>query len=478
MIKGGIHVSDKKNVTNLEEDLAKKYNQPKNVEQYGIEQIPDNEKNVKWYDLFLIIVNFLMNPAMILIGGSAVAAGLSFWAAVTAVVAGVAVAYIGYIIMATLGVDHGVPGAVASRMTFGFIGSRFTASLVRLISSIYWFAFQTIAGAAAIVVIFNKLFNQELTIIPVSLFFAIFQVLVATFGYQWLKGLSRIAFPLKVVGFIFIIYAFMNHSDPNFAPGNVFGYEGTVGWQWGVFIVWVNSLVAVWMSMITDAADFCRYSRTRLDMWIGTMLAAIIGTFTSAFIGAYSAAATLGKVPNGLEGAANIVPSSIGLLLLLVVVILDNWTINVSNLYTGALCVTNMIPKLGRFWATLGVSVIGVALSLFPGMLDKFLGTMDFSGTLFASIGAVLITDYVFIKRGKLIVEQLYIQDGIYKFTNGWNIPAVVWSLIGFAIYNLTPPAFFQSAVCMIVTGIGYYLTQSLTGRIEQERQIYLKYSA
>jgi nucleobase:cation symporter-1, NCS1 family len=471
-------VSDKENVTNLQVDLAKKYNQPKNVEQYGIEQIPDKEKNVKWYDLFLIIVNFLMNPAMILIGGSAVAAGLSFWAAVTAVVAGVAVAYIGYIIMATLGVDHGVPGAVASRMTFGFIGSRFTSSLVRLISSIYWFAFQTIAGAAAIVVIFNKLFNQELTIIPVSLFFAIFQVLVATVGYQWLKGLSRIAFPLKVIGFIFIIYAFMNHSDPNFAPGNVFGYEGTVGWQWGVFIVWLNSLVAVWMSMITDAADFCRYSRTRLDMWIGTMLAAIIGTFTSAFIGAYSAAATLGKVPNGLEGAANIVPSSIGLLLLLVVVILDNWTINVSNLYTGALCVTNMIPKLGRFWATLGVSVIGVALSLFPGMLDKFLGTMDFSGTLFASIGAVLITDYVFIKRGNLIVEQLYLRDGIYKFTNGWNIPAVVWSLIGFAIYNLTPPAFFQSAVCMIVTGIGYYLTQSLTGRIEQERQIYLKYSA
>ena len=52
------------------------------IEAYGIEPIPEALKTVRWPDLFLLVSNFLVNPGTILIGGLAVASGLSFWATI------------------------------------------------------------------------------------------------------------------------------------------------------------------------------------------------------------------------------------------------------------------------------------------------------------------------------------------------------------------------------------------------------------
>ncbi len=90
----------------IEEQVRQRYRQPKGVEQFGIEPIPDRLKTVRWFDLFLIVVNFLINPGTILVSGLAVASQ----------VCGVIVAFGAYVAMATIGVDYGVPGQVATRM--------------------------------------------------------------------------------------------------------------------------------------------------------------------------------------------------------------------------------------------------------------------------------------------------------------------------------------------------------------------------
>ena len=48
------------------------------IEGFGIEPIPEALKTVRWPDLFVLVSNFLVNPGTILMGGLAVAAGLSF----------------------------------------------------------------------------------------------------------------------------------------------------------------------------------------------------------------------------------------------------------------------------------------------------------------------------------------------------------------------------------------------------------------
>ena len=128
----------------------------------------------------------------------------------------------------------------------------------------------------------------------------------------------------------------------------------------------MNVVAAGSLTMVTDSADFCRYTRSRTDMWWGTLMGKVGGGAFAACLGAYGAAATLGKTANVFEVASGLTTSKFVLLLFLVVIALDNWTINVLNLYTGGLSLSNMFERLGRFWTTLIISVLGIVLSAIP----------------------------------------------------------------------------------------------------------------
>lgn len=110
-------------VSEIEEKLRRRYYQPKGVEQFGIEPVPSELKTVRWYDIFSIIFGFALNPGSMLVGGLAVVSGLSFLGAVGAITGGVLLATIAYTIMATVGVDFGLPGQVSTRMVYGLRGA-------------------------------------------------------------------------------------------------------------------------------------------------------------------------------------------------------------------------------------------------------------------------------------------------------------------------------------------------------------------
>lgn len=437
--------------------------QPRGVEQLGIEPVPSELRTTRWTDLFSIVFNFLVNPGMILIGGLAVAAGLSLWGAVIAVVLGIAVAFVPYVVVATIGVDYGIPGQVSTRMTYGVIGARWVTSLLRTLVTIFQFAFQTIAGALAIVAIVVAWSGVNLPLVPVSLVFAALQVVVATVGYRPLKQLSRVALPLKIVVLGYALYMLMSHDAPGFHPSEAFAFAGSSGLAWAGIALWANSVAATWLTMVTDAADFCRYSRTRVDMWIGTLAAAIVGALLSALLGAYGAAATLGAASNPFDVLAGLTTSGFVFAALLLVVVLDNWTINVLNLYTAGLAIVNMFPRIGRFWSTLIASAIGISLSAFPGIIDDFTTVSGVAiGAVFAPIAGVLLADYLAVRRTQIDVPELFRSRGRYWYLGGTNPIAVAVSLVGAGLYFLFPEVTLRSLVTPIATGLLYVLVVRL----------------
>jgi NCS1 nucleoside transporter family len=448
----------------LEDELSQRYRQPRAVEQFGIEAVPENKRDVRWYDLFSIVLNFLVNPGTVLVAGLAVASGLSFWGALLVEIAGITLAFTVYVIMATVGVDYGIPGQVATRMSFGLRGSKWLPSLLRTVASVYWFAFQTIAGALGITAVARELFGVQLSVALVSLVFAVFQVLVATVGYSSLKVLSRFAFPVKLLITGYLIFALMTYDDASFAPSAVFSWGGSVGWQWALLALWINTIASAWFSMVTDAADFCRYSRTRLDMWIGTLAAAIVGTVIATVLGAYAVAATEGTNGDAWDVLARIATGP-GLVAILVVIVLDNWTINVLNLYTGGLSLANMVTRLGRFWGTLAISAVGVILSVFPALTNQYASYMTTMGNVFAPIAGVLIADYVLVKRMRVDVPALFDRAGAYWYWQGFNWIAVAWTVLGFGIYMLVPQGMIKNLTTMLLVLIGYTLTVRLAVR-------------
>ena len=453
--------------TAIQSELQRRYHQPKGVEQFGIEAIPQSRKIVKWYDLFSIILNFLISPSTILRGGLGVAAGLSFQASVVAECSGIVVAGFFYVVMATVGVDYGIPGQVATRAIYGLRGSKVIPSFLLSIASCYWFAFQTVIGATAICAVLEKLTGTQFLLIQVSVLFGIVQAIVAIVGYDSLKALSRVALPVKLAMFVYLFVLLANQADPNFAPGAVLSFPGKSGWNWVIFVAWFNAAAAGWLTMITDAADFCRYSRSRADMWIGTLSASAIGTMISGSLGAYAAAATLGKIANPFVIIAGISTSWITLLLILIFIALDNWTINVLNLYTGGLSISNIFERLGRFWTTLIASVVGIALSAIPDVLNSYLTYATLLGNFFSPIAGVLVFDYLILKRTRLDVPALFTLDGRYRYWGGFNLVAVVWTVLGFLFYMFAVPAtWIPTVVTIAFTGIGYTLTaMAVVGR-------------
>ena len=430
------------------------------IERYGIEPVPAALKTVRWQDLFCIIFNFQLNSGQILVAGMTVAAGLSVWQAILAQTAGTVIAMLAYLVMATVGVDYGIPGQVSTRMAFGLRGAKLVPSTLRTIASIYWFAFQTVAGSFAIVAVLDRWTGTSHSLLLISLVFGALQALVATFGYGSLKILSRIALPLKLAILGWVLVTLATHADPHFAPRAVFGFRGG---NWLLFAGWLNTAIATWLTMITDAADFCRYSRSRRDMWIGTLLAAGSGTFVVSTIGAYAAGASLGHVVNAFQLVASIASDHLSLALLLLVIVFDNWTINVLNLYTGGLSLLNVFERLGRFRATLLVSTAGIGLSAFPSLAQGYAGWLNLLGIAFAPLAGILIADYLLLKRMRLDVPALFEPHGRYWYWSGFNLVAIAWTLIGVLIYTLVlPPSWPVPIATLLLSAAGYLATMLL----------------
>ncbi len=297
----------------------------------------------------------------------------------------------------------------------------------------------------------------------VSVVFAVLQAVVAIIGYGSLKHLSRMALPFKIVILCLVLFLLATHDDPHFAPSAVLHYAGKPEAGWLLFVTWMNVVAAGSLTMVTDSADFCRYTRSRRDMWWGTLLGKVGGGFFAALLGAYGAAASLGKTANAFAIASGLGVSHFTLLLFLIVIALDNWTINVLNLYTGGLSLSNIFERLGRFWTTVIISVLGIALSATPSVVTGYTTYVGMLGNVFAPIAGVLIADYIFVKRMKIDLVALFEPNGAYWYWNGVNPIAVVWTVLGFLAYMFVIPAeWIKVLVTVLATGAGYWATTQL----------------
>lgn len=201
-------------------------------------------------------------------------------------------------------------------------------------------------------------------------------------------------------------------------------------------------------------------------MWIGTLLAAVTGALIVSTIGAYAAGATLGTVSNAFQLMATITTTRLSLALLLLVIVFDNWTINVLNLYTGGLSLLNVFERLGRFRATLIVSVAGILLSAFPSLAQGYTGWLNLLGTAFAPLAGILIADYLLVRHMQVDVAALFEPHGRYWYWGGFNLVAVAWTAIGVAPYTLVlPPSWPVPVVVAALSGTGYVVTTRLLGR-------------
>ena len=453
----------------VEDDLARKYRQPKSVEQFGVEAIPDELRNVRWWDMFAIFLNFLVNPGTITISGLLIANGLSLWWATLTGVLSILVGFSVYLVAATVGVDYAIPGLVSMRSAFGIRGAH-VASIARTFSSIYWFAFQTVAAAAGIGAILHVIFHRNISVIWISVACALAQLVVSIYGYNALMKLSRFAFVYKIVFSAVIVFLLMTFPREGFAPHEVFSFGGTHSGTVALIILWTIAWGTSWFTNFTDAADFCRYTRSRKEMWFGTISAAIVGQLICSFIGGYAVAAMGGHVDSALTP---IVDATRGitwlLMLLLIYIVLDVCMVNVQNLYTAGLALSALVDNLGRFWGTLLVGILGILLSTSQNLISGFDGYMNLLGNIFAPMAGVFVVHYVVLSRWRIVVPDLVAgTSSRYWYWKGVNWIALACTAIGFVINMEVSQQYANILVSAAVAG-GIYLivVKLIVGRSE-----------
>ncbi|MFK0573692.1 purine-cytosine permease family protein [Endozoicomonas sp.] len=433
-------------------------------EQYGLQPVPKSQQVGGGWPLFNIYSNLFINPGTLITSGMMVLSGLSFQATVSIQVVSVLVGMIPFLLLSRAGVRYGIPGQVLCRAVFGIRGARWITSILRLLCSIYWFAFQTAAGALAIETILRNCFQWHFPLWGISLVFAVFQGAVAIAGYVHLKWLSVFSFPVKLAIFI-LLALFLFHAGGEGATPSAILYVEELHWSWALAALWFNTIVSTCFTCVTDASDFTRYTRSQRSLLIGTLSGSFAGTLIAASFGAYAVIAGGAEVINPFETITRLQPNSLVIALMVLVIFLDNWTINVINLYTGGLSLCNAFDKLGRFRATVIVTVIAALLSCFPEIISDYVRHMGTIGTLFAPVTGILLVWY-FYDFKMVDLPSLYTDEGKYWYVRGFNLFACLLIPLMFFIGQYLPDSVMPTVILMIITSFTYYLMMLLRSRL------------
>jgi cytosine/uracil/thiamine/allantoin permease len=119
---------------------------------------------------------------------------------------------------------------------------------------------------------------------------------------------------------------------------------------------------------------------------------------------------------------------------------------NIGNVYTGGLSLVNAIPALGRFRATILVAAGAVALSAAPDVIDSAQKWIVHLGNVAAPLGAVMLVDYVVVKRRRIEVGALFDPNGPYRYVNGVNVAAFLAIAVGVGLYYALPHSWLKIA--------------------------------
>jgi NCS1 nucleoside transporter family len=434
------------------------------VEEYGVEPVPDELRTVGYRDLFAINFTFFLNPVMYVLGALAVVqGGLPLAWAIVAMVAGQALAFACLVVIAEPGVDHGVPGQVAMRATFGMWGARLLTSPYRVVASTYWFAAQALVGALGLQAVIEAMGGGHVSLVPMALALGAAQATLAVLGFDVMRYLLRIVLPLSLALTGVLVALYLTSDDPRFAPSRVF-HSPAQQFTWTGFAVYVTVMCGSSLTLVTNVADVCRYTPTRTDMRLGLVASALTSAVITTFVGGYAAVAT-GET-NPFVALVDLTSSRLILAVLAIAIVVQGTAANITNVYMSGLSLVNSAPRLGRLRATVAAAAAAVCLSAFPDVVNRAATWITHLGNVAAPLTGVVLADYLVVQRRRLDVASLFDPAGRYRYLGGVNPAAVAAVAIGVGVYYGLPQSSLKVVWGIAVSALAYLVLLPLWSRL------------
>ena len=413
--------------------------------------IPQNKRSwgtwnyaALWISMSLCIPTYML--ASSLIGG-----GMNWWQAILTIFIGNTVVLIPMILNGHAGAKYGIPFPVFARASFGTVGANIPAML-RAIVACGWFGIQTWIGGfalyqmmrlwiptlATLPQIFPDSFGLQTG--PAICFFAfwLLNMFIVYLGVDSIKKLLVFkAFFLPLAALALLFWAInAGHglgpilNQPSKLKGANF---------WAYFFPALTGMVGFWATLSLNIPDFTRYAKSQKAQIRGQIIGLPPSMTLFAFIGVVVTSATFIIYGETIWDPVVLVGKFENKLLVsiaMIAVALSTLATNIAaNIVSPANDFSNLSPKHINF-RTGGYITGVIGILIFPWKLIAdpngyiFTWLIAYS-SLLGPIGGIMIADYYFIRRQQLFVDELYSHQGRYKFTNGFNLAAIIALLCG-----------------------------------------------
>jgi NCS1 family nucleobase:cation symporter-1 len=381
-----------------------------------------------------------------------IASGMNWWQALVTVGLGNTIVLIPILLNSHPGTKYGIPFPVFARAAYGTIGSNLPA-LMRALVACGWFGIQAWIGGEALNTFFANVVPGWATLLGTGfgghtttewLSFLLFwglNVFVIYRGMDLLRHVENWAAPfVLIMTAVLLVWAIRraNGLGPLLADPGKF----TSGAEFfEVFVPSLTAMVGFWATLSLNMPDFTRFGRSQREQMVGQVVALPTTMFVFAAMGVIITSATAIIYGELIWDPIKLVarfrdPFVIAISMFTAVV--ATLAVNIAaNVVSPANDFANAFPRAISFkTGGLITGILGIAIQPWRLLADPsgyiFTWLLGYSGGL-GSIAGVLIADYWIVRRTHLVLEDLYLPQGAYRYTAGWHLPGAVATLAGCA---------------------------------------------
>jgi NCS1 family nucleobase:cation symporter-1 len=379
------------------------------VEPFGIDQIPQEERHGRIRQIFTLWFASNLNIVTWFTGFLGVALGLSIRYAIVAIIIGNLLGGICLALASMVGPELGRPLVPSSEHAFGVNGMRGISSL-NLLNNIGWLAVNLVLSVLAFQIIIPTLgYHSALIILAAATLF------IAVYGYNFIHAFSY--WMTMIMGIFFVAMTYLSlHNLPGIMhAGNV----ATGGFNWGIFILAAVISFSYQISYCPIGSDYSRYlpeNASKFKVWLATYLGVVFVTVWLESLGALSALVSFDADP--MSTFAKLMgffttPA-------MIVVILSLMPIKIMAVYSGGLALLAIGLPMKR-WASAIITAALGALAIWWGngaLASTYQNFLLLLSYWIAPWLAVVLTDFFYHRvRGRASTVPAW--QGMISFIGG-----------------------------------------------------------
>lgn len=395
-----------------------------------------------WISMSMCIPTYMLASSLI-------EGGMNWWQSVLTIFLGNLIVLIPMILNGHAGTKYGIPFPVFARASFGTTGANIPA-LLRAIVACGWFGIQTWIGGVSLYQILRVWIPSlsEPTIIgffpPILemscfLVFLVINMIVVYFGVDSIRKLLVFkAVFLPVAAFALLFWAIYSTQGLGEILNQPSKFQ-TSSEFWKFFFPALTGMVGFWATLSLNIPDFTRYATSQKAQINGQMIGLPPSMAIFSFIGVVVTSATAiiyGTTIWDPVILAGKLENKILVTVAMLAIAISTLATNIAaNIVSPANDFANLNPtKISFRTGGYITGVIGVLICPWKLIADPsgyiFTWLVGYS-SLLGPIGGIMISDYFFVRKRELILEDLYQQGKSYSYKNGYNSKAIIALILG-----------------------------------------------